>query len=219
MPTEPLPRPIEGPPELVFRPEEERERENFWRDYSDATFGDGFKNAANVAKVASLIPGPSRPAFELAEKILNGFHEAYEFAKLVDELVFEMKQSDALAKGLKELLKKGEGALTKAAFKKAVDPWLDKMLDEMARKLLDKILKKKGLTLSEPARKLIIEKAREYITKYILEEYFNKNIPDPAIEKGKKEFEERMDPQERNRRLWEESRGLRNNGLDQPTLR
>lgn len=149
----------------------------------DATLGDGLENAEKVAEGASFIPGPAGRAFKVAAKVFKYVHEAYEGAKLVEELIAEMKQSDALAKGSKELLKKGENA-----FQKAADP------------VLDKILKRRGIMLPPEVRKQIIKQAREYLDKY---------IRDPAIEKGKKEFEKRMDPKERDKSLWDEwNRGL-----------
>jgi hypothetical protein len=154
------------------------------RDYSDATFDEGFENAKKVAKLAgTIIPGPAGRGFKIAEKIFEGVHDAYVGAKLIEELVTEMNQSDAMAKGGKELLKKGEDE-----FEKSADPFLDK------------ILKRRGITLPKEVRKFVIKKAREY---------FDKHLRDPAIQRGKEEFEKRMDPNERDKSLWDEwSRGL-----------
>ncbi len=154
------------------------------RDYSDATFDEGFENAKKVAKLAgTVIPGPAGRGFKIAEKIFEGVHDAYVGAKLVEALVVEMSQPDAMAKGGKELLKKGEDE-----FEKSADPFLDK------------VLKRRGITLPKEARKLIIKQAREY---------FDKHLRDPAIKRGKEEFEKRMDPNERDKSLWDEwSRGL-----------
>ena len=100
----------------------ERDRE-FWRavrDYSDATLDEGFENARKVAKLAgTIIPGPAGRGFKIAEKIFEGVRDAYVGAKLIEELVMEMSQSDALAHGSKELLKKGEDE-----FEKRADPLL-----------------------------------------------------------------------------------------------
>lgn len=154
------------------------------RDYSDATFDEGLENAKKVAKLAgTIIPGPAGRGFKVAEKVFEGVHDAYVGARLIEELVVEMNQSDALAKGGKELLKKGEDE-----FEKSADPFLDK------------ILKRRGITLPKEARKFIIKKAREA---------FDKHLRDPAIKRGKEEFEKRMDPNERDKSLWDEwSRGL-----------
>jgi hypothetical protein len=115
------------------------------RDYSDATFDEGFENAKKVAKAAgTIIPGPAGRAFKIAEKVFEGVHDAYVGARLVEELVVEMNQPEALAKGGKELLKKGEDQ-----FEKRADP------------VLDKILKRRGIALPKEARKYVIMKARE----------------------------------------------------------
>jgi hypothetical protein len=154
------------------------------RDYSDATFDEGLKNAKKVAEIAgTIIPGPAGRTFKVVEKIFGGIHEAYVGARLVEQLVVEMSEPDAMAKGGKELVKKGEDK-----FEKAADP------------VLDKILKRKGITLPKEARQFIIKQAREQ---------FDKHLRDPAIKRGKEEFEKRMDPSERNKSLWDEwSRGL-----------
>ena len=181
-------------PELLKAREDEWERQEFWRgvdDYTDATLGDGFENAAKVSKYASLIPGPAGSVFKLAHEFFETAHAAYEGAKLLKQLIMEMKQSDALVEGSRELAKKGEDAFTKLAEKK-----------------LDMILKRKGIVLPDALKKQVIKKAREY---------FDKKIRDPALEKGKEEFEKRMDPKERDRSLWQQwKRGLTNNGTDLP---
>jgi hypothetical protein len=169
-----------------------QERRQAIRAYTDATLDDGFKNAAQVAKWASHIPGPAGGVFKGLEAFFETTHDLYVGAKFVEQLIGEMSQSDAMAEGTKELAKKGEEAFTKAAEKK-----------------LDKLLKQKGIVLPEPAKKEIIKRARDF---------FDKKIRDPAIEKGKKEFEKRMDPKERDKSLlddWKEKwdRATGNNGL------
>ncbi len=164
------------------------------RDYVDATLGDGFENAAKVAKWASHIPGPAGGAFKLASEIFEFAHDAYETAKLVEQLIIEMKQPDAVAEGSKELVKRGEDAFTKAAEKK-----------------LDKILKKKGIYVPDPVKKEIIKRARKY---------FDEKVRDPALEKGKEELEKRWNPKERDRSFLERwIRGLSDNGTDPPIVR
>jgi hypothetical protein len=152
----------------------DQERRQAIRDYTDATLGDGFKNASEVAKWASrIIPGPAGRAFKGAQEFFEGVHDIYEAGKLVEQLVNEMSQSDAMAKGSEEVAKQGEDAFTKIAEKK-----------------LDAILKRKNISIPEPLKKEIIKGAREF---------FDKKIRDPFIEKRRKEFEDNLDPKERDK--------------------
>src|SRR5262249_53200464 len=142
--------------------EKDNERRRAIDDYTDATLGDGFENAEKVAKVASKIPGPWGRVFKALELGFKYGHEAYEVSKLLKELIFDLNQTEAVGKGTKELAKKGEDIFT-----------------ERATKSLDKILKRKGITIPEPIKKEIVKRARKY---------FDEHVRDPLIEKEKKEF-------------------------------
>lgn len=172
---------ITTPEEDKKRAEEfdKREEKRAIRDYTDATLGEGFDNAAKVAEGASkIIPGPAGKGFGVAAKIFKGVHDAYEGAKLIEELVNTLRESDALSKGSKELAKKGEDVFEKGA-----------------NDVIDNFLKKKRAQIPAAIRKKLIKEARDY---------FDKKVRDPAIDKGREEFEKHQDPTEKDKTLWDE---------------
>ena len=174
-------------PELIEQRDKEFEkieRKKAILDYTDATLGEGFDNAAKVAEFFSkIIPGPAGKVFGGVGKGFETVHEIYEGAKLVDELTSTLKQSDALEKGSKELSKKGEDAFEKGA-----------------NEVIDKYLKKKGVKIPEAIRKQVIKKARDY---------FDEKVRDPALKKGKEEFEKQQDPKDKDKTLWDEFKNFK----------
>ena len=93
-----------------------------------------------AAKVLKVIPGMQGVA-----KIYEGIETAADGAQLIYELAHELKQSEALEKGTKQLIKR----------------------TKPVKQIADKLLKKRFPNLPEPARKKAAEVLEQLFEEYV----------------------------------------------------